>query len=432
MVKNLVAVEGDKDRKKSFAALRSKGARVYLLCTALVMMADSIEHVISYWVLYEKFQSPTLGGFAVIAHWVPFLVFSVHSGALADRFDPRRIIQIGMVLFMVASLGWGGLLFIDGLEQWHAVALLIIHGMAGVFWGPASQLLVHDIAGTAHLQSAVRLLATSRTLGLLLGPAIGGGLMLLVGPAKGLIINIFIYLPLTFWLWRAPYGHKFKEERTSIKRPIQGFSDIIFTLRSIATNPIIVSMTALAGAASLLVGHAFQAQMPAFAIALGQGESSVGYSFLLSATAAGAIVAGIVLEIRSLLPARPQTAFILVGLWCFSLIGFATTSSYALALFLMFAAGFLHLAYASLTQTLVQLNAPEEIRGRVIGVYSMASLGLMSFSGVTIGVGGSVVGVHWSLGASASILFVVAFVLALCLRRSTSSQSTELPISPQG
>jgi MFS family permease len=69
---------------------------------SLVMMADSVEHVISYWAMYQKFHSPALGGFAVISHWVPFLVFGVWVGALSDRFDPRRIIQIGMLLFICA------------------------------------------------------------------------------------------------------------------------------------------------------------------------------------------------------------------------------------------------------------------------------------------------------------------------------------------
>ena len=166
---NLAAADQSVEKPKSFAALRNKGARAYLLGSALVMMADSIEHVISYWVIFEKFHSPTLGGFAVIAHWVPFLLFSMASGALADRFDPRRIIQIGMVLFIIASLAWGILIFVDGLQQWHAVVILIVHGMAGVFWGPSAQLLIHDIVGSAQLHSAVRLLAMSRTLGLLLG-----------------------------------------------------------------------------------------------------------------------------------------------------------------------------------------------------------------------------------------------------------------------
>src|SRR5688572_5198918 len=92
--------------KVSFPALRNPGYRIYFFASALAMMADNIEHVISYWVLYQKFHSQALGGFAVISHWLPFLFFSVYSGALADRFDPRRLIQIGCVGFIVASVGW--------------------------------------------------------------------------------------------------------------------------------------------------------------------------------------------------------------------------------------------------------------------------------------------------------------------------------------
>jgi MFS family permease len=95
------------------SALREPGFRLYFITTALAMLADNIEHVISYWVIFQKFHSPTLGGFAVVSHWLPFLAFSVYSGALADRFDPRRIIQIGMLLFMGVSLAWG-VLFMTG------------------------------------------------------------------------------------------------------------------------------------------------------------------------------------------------------------------------------------------------------------------------------------------------------------------------------
>ena len=74
--------------------------------------------------VFQKFHSPALGGFAVISHWLPFLLFSVYSGALADRFDPRRIIQIGMVLFMLCSLAWGVLFVTGTLQLWHAVVHL--------------------------------------------------------------------------------------------------------------------------------------------------------------------------------------------------------------------------------------------------------------------------------------------------------------------
>src|SRR5204863_9741832 len=104
--------------------------------------------------LFQTSPSPAPGGFAMPSHWLPFLFFSVLSGALADRFDPRRIIQIGMALFVAASLGWGVLFLTGTLQMWHAAALLVIHGFAGVFWHPSAQLLIHDIVGTATLQSA--------------------------------------------------------------------------------------------------------------------------------------------------------------------------------------------------------------------------------------------------------------------------------------
>ena len=58
-------------RAQSFAALRHPGFRAYFLTSALAMMADSIEHVISYWIIFQKFQSPTLAGFAIVSHWLP-------------------------------------------------------------------------------------------------------------------------------------------------------------------------------------------------------------------------------------------------------------------------------------------------------------------------------------------------------------------------
>lgn len=399
------------EKNQSFAALRHPGARAYLLGAALAMMADSIEHVISYWMIFQKFESPALGGFAVIAHWLPFLLFSFWAGALADRYDPRRLIQIGMVLFIFASLGWGVLFLLDTLEMWHAVVLLIIHGFAGVFWAPAAQMLIHDIVGRENLQSAIRMLATSRMLGMLLGPALGGGIMIAIGPAHGLLLNALIYLPLTLWLWKAPYGPKFRKGQQAATRAVRGMVDIVSTLRDISTNPTIVTMIVLAGGASLFVGNAHQAQMPEFSRDLGYGSNGVFYSLLLAANAGGALLAGVVLESRSLLPAHPRSACILLIFWCCSVIGFAISSNYAISLGLLFIAGFLDLSYNSMAQTLVQLNAPDNIRGRVIGLYNMTHNGLRTFSGITIGIGGSLIGIHWSLAFSAAALLVMSFSL---------------------
>jgi MFS family permease len=84
---------------------------------------------------------------------------------------------------------------------------------------------------------------------------------------------------------------------------------------------------------------------------------------------------------------------------------------YALSIALLVAAGFLNLAFSAMTQTLVQLHAPVHIRGRVIGLYNMCFHGMRAFSGVTVGMGGALVGVHWSLGLSAVAMLVIAIAL---------------------
>ena len=401
---------------QSFAALRNPGYRTHFITYALAMMADNIEHVISYWVVFQKFNSPALGGFAVVSHWLPFLLFSVLSGALADRFDPRRLIQASMGLFILVSLGWGWFILTDTLEMWHAMVLLTLHGLAGVLWQPASQLLLHDIVGPDLLPSAVRLNATARWLGLLAGPGVGGLILLAFGAAGGIVLNTLFYLPLVLWMIAAPYGPKFRKGATPPPRAVRGFADIFQTMRDIAGQRVVVSMILLAGCASFFVGGAYHAQMPGFAHDLGHGDPGISYSMLLAADAAGALLAGFVLEGAGLLKPNPRMAMFLAMLWCTSLVGFALTASYPVALVLLFAAGFLELSFNAMTQTLVQINAPPAIRGRVIGLFNMSALGLRTFSGVTVGVIGAMVGIHWSLALSAlGVLAVVALLLGFAL-----------------
>jgi MFS family permease len=385
----------------------------------LAMMADNIEHVISYWVLFQKFHSPALAGFAVLSHWLPFLLFSVAAGALADRVDPRRIIQCGMALFITASLGWGYFFITGTLQMWHAAVLLVIHGCAGVLWHTPNQLLLYDVVGPADLMSAVRLNATARYLGVLVGPAVGGAIMLTLGPSHGIMLNTVFYLPQLLWLINAPSGPRFRKDVTPPPtRAVRGFADIVQTIRDVAAHPVIVSMTLLAGLSSFFVGNAYNAQMPGFAADLGHGDPGVTYSMLLSADAAGALIAGVLLEGRNLLRPNPRTAIVLAMLWCIALTGFALSTNYILALLVLFAAGFLELSFNSMAQTLVQLNAPVGLRGRVIGLFNMASLGLRAFSGVSVGLVGSLIGVHYSLALSALIMLAVAIsLLALARHR---------------
>ena len=281
--------------------MKSSPYRAQFAAYVLAMMADNIEHVISYWVVFQKFHSPALAGFAVLSHWLPFLLFSVAVGSLADRFDPRRIIQCGMLLFIVASAGWGIFFITDTLEMWHAMLLLVIHGCAGVLWQTPNQLLLYDIVGPANLPSAVRLNATARYLGILVGPAVGGVIMLTLGPSHGIIFNTLFYLPMLLWLFWAPTRAKDAAPR---RIPVRGLADIVQTIRDIGTQRVLTSMTLLAGLTSFMIGNAYHAQMPGFAGDLGHGDPGVSYSVLLAADAAGALLAGIALEAWGRLTAR--------------------------------------------------------------------------------------------------------------------------------
>src|SRR5579864_505912 len=270
-------------KMRSFAAMRHSGFRAQFTTYVLAMMADNIEHVISYWVVFQKFHSPALGGFAVVSHWLPFLLFSVVSGALAERFDPRRVIECGMALFIIASLSWGYFFFTDSLQMWQAMA-------------------IHDIVGPTELESAVRLNAMARYLAVLAGPAVGAAILLAFGPAYGIMLNTVFYLPLVLWLIGAPYGPRFRKAAATPRRAVRGFNDIMSTIRDIRGHPTIVSMVLLAGAASFMVGNAYSSQMPNFAADLRHGDPGLAYSMLLAADAAGGLMAGLILEGGGLLP----------------------------------------------------------------------------------------------------------------------------------
>ena len=397
-------------KKLAFAALHHKDFRSYFWTTALAMMADSIEHVISYWLLYQKFHSPVLAGFAVLSHWTPFLLFAVYFGAMADRYDCRKVIQVAQIMYMSVSAAWAFLFWTDTIELWHACVLLIVHGMAGVLWGPGSQLLIHDIVGREQLQSAIRLNSTSRQLGILFGPAVGGGLMLIFSPSVGLVVNTLIYLPLTIWLLTVPYTGHSRAGAAPARRAI-GWGDAIQVLREVANNRPIVTMVILGGCVSFFVVTAFQATMPEFAHDLGTEKAGVAYSALLGANAAGAVVGGFLLEGRAWLPPSVKTAFISAILWCVAIASFALSENYYMSLILLFCAGVLNLTFSSMAQTIVQLRSPAALRGRVIGLYSMASMGFKAFSGLTVGVVGGLIGVHWSLALSAMVLMAITLAL---------------------
>ncbi|WP_162801660.1 MFS transporter [Brachybacterium saurashtrense] len=399
---------------RRFGPLRDRHSRPYLLTAGLSMMGDNIEHVITYWVLWEVFASPWLVGFQVISHWLPFLLFSVLFGGLAEKYDCRRIIQVAQLLFAAVSLSWG-LLFLTGtLEMWSACVLLVLHGMAGALWGPAEQLMLHDVATPPELPSAVRLNATVKSLGILAGPVVGSVLLLLLGPTWGIFANIVFYLPMTLLMVRTPFtghvrsGHVHRERVSLLDTPR--------VLRTVGGDRVLVGMIALAGLIAVCVGASLQVAMPNFADVLGAGEEGgLGYGALLFANGVGGVVGGILLEATGILRVDVRGAVIAAVLFGLTTLIVATTQLYAVALLALVVGGVANLAATAIGQALVQLRAPDDQRGRVVGVYSMIGSGMRTGNGLTIGGLGALLGVSGAVAVGGGALMAGALLIGVLI-----------------
>lgn len=403
---------------RKFAVLRSRATSPYIIGAALSMMGDNVEHVITYWVLWQTFHSPLLVGFQIVSHWLPFLLLSVYAGSLAERFDCRRLIQIAQGLFMLVSLCWGILFLTGTLQLWEACVLLVMHGMAGCLWGPAEQMMLYDFAGPKQLPSAVRINATFRSLGGLLGPVVGSALLVGLGPTAGIFINIACYLPMTIFLMRTRFtGHT---RRAVVHGPRMTLISAFKVLGTVRQNRALTGMVMLAAIGAITVGAVVQNSMPLFANLLGAGSAGLAYGVLLFANGIGGVVGGFFLEASDWVKPSRRTAVIAAVLLGLSTVVFAISGNYALAVIALIIGGFARITSDSTEMSIVQLEAPDAERGRVIGAYSMFSRGMSTFSGVTVAVLGSLMGIPSSVLIGGGVLAIGALLTAGYMARAPS------------
>lgn len=391
-----------------FAALRARWYKGYLAGGSLLMAGDNAEHAITYWVMWQLFESPLLAGFAVVSHWVPHLLFSIPFGALADRFDNRRIIQLSCVLFMSASLAWGLLILTESLQPWHCVVLLLVHGFASALWHPANGVLIYDIVGERDLPSAVRLHATGLSLGQLVGPGIGAALLFTLGPGIGMLLNVALSVPFLVYLAVVPFdGHT----RRSGPSPRVRFRDVFAVLRELPRYPAILVVMILQGAVGLFIGTALMPLLPEFGILLGQEDSGLGYGLLLVAMATGAVLGGLGLESIGRVRASTRLAILSTTVFAACCLVFALSRSFPLSLGVLLVAGVASIVSSSTSQTVVQLEAPTDQRGRFVGAFGVTSLGFRAGSGVMLGVLAGAFGVPAAVALDAGLLLLVALIL---------------------
>lgn len=405
-----------------FAALRAKWFPGYIVGGGLLMTGDQVEHAITYLVMWQHFQSPLLAGFAVVSHWAPHLLLSVVLGGLADRFDCRRIVQVGLGLFVLASVGWALAIGFDVLEPWMCVALLIVHGLASAVWAPAGQLLIYDIVGPEQLPGAVRLNATALQLGMLAGPAAGAVLLFTVGPVAGLLLNLLFYVPFTLYLLRVPLDGHVRGGRPGERLTLRQTFSVVGDL---PRHPAVLLVVVLQGAVAALFGLAIVPLLPAFGELLGLDDSGLGYGMLLVAMAVGAVAGGIGFEAIGRVAPSLRLTLGATLLFAVCLAVFAFSPSFPLTIAALVVAGAASIVSATTSTAIVQLEAPADRRGRFIGIYNTTSMGLRVLSGVLVGGLAALLGVQAGVGipALALVVIVAALIAATRMRAIRASRS---------
>jgi MFS family permease len=300
-----------------------------------------------------------------------------------------------------------GALYVMGrLELWHMIVILLIHGFSGVIQMPSSQVLIYDLVGKDELPNALSLSAGSRYVAQFLGPILGGVLLVSVGPGWGLLANVLIYAPFTIALLML------KAPRSLIAQgAVTGWQGIEDGLNFARRNPAVRTLTLMAAIPAALIGFGYQALMPAAAAELGAGQA--GYSWLLSANGIGAIAGAIILGYVGRVQRKGLLVSAATVLWAGFLLLFALAPWVWLAFGVLLLVGASNVVSVAMSQTLVQSLSPDDMRGRVVGVYSMAVFGPRVISGLALGALATVLGAHAAIGWMA--LGIVVLVGGLVL-----------------
>ena len=388
--------------RRRFAALDVPTFRWYWILSWISNTGDGMENVIRNFLVLQLVgleAAPLWLGVMVFAHWVPFTFFSLYGGALADRYDERKVQIVSQLVLFAAAAGTAVATLTGVLSVWWLFALLLVHGFAGAIGTPAQQTLVHALVGRDRLLSAVSLNSTARQLSQVVGPAVAGLIYLQFGAGWGFLINALTFLPVLVFLWRLRVPPLYERERQPVGEALR--EGIAFVRK----RPLLGSLIGMESSSVVFLGHTFSSLLVVFASTRYPG-APLAYPILLVASGLGAIVGATYLA-----SARPRrTGLVIAGTAMAEMIAvllFALLGDFVLGLALMFVIGATAVVTQSLTNTTLQLAAPDRIRGRVMGAYSMGTQGLRVANGPLLGGLATAFGVSLAVAGSAGLVLLV-------------------------
>lgn len=363
---------------QAFVAFRHRNYRIFFAGQVISLIGTWLQSTAEGWLVYSLSESPVMLGVIRFCTMLPFALLALFGGIVADRHPKRRILIATQTASMLLALLLALLVHLGVIEVWHVAAIGFALGVVNAFDVPARQAFVVELVGREDLINGIALNSSMFNLARVVGPAVAGLLIGVVGMAGCFLINGLSYLAVIFGYSRLrlpepeekPAPAPFREALVEAARYIAGNGP----LRRIL---ILVSTFSLFGASSIVL-------MPVFAKDILDGDAK-SFGLLMACNGCGALLGGLTLASQGKRFTRRSLVY--GGLFgcCIFLVAFALSTSFWLSGGLLVGAGFFMIIFLATANTSTQIRSPDALRGRIMGFYSLGFLGLSSVGGLLSG-----------------------------------------------
>ena len=362
-----------------------------------------MQQVAQGWLVYDLTNSPLALGLLMLSFMGPTAVFSLFGGVLADKLPKTKLIMATQSFNVVIALILAVLVHTNQITFAHLLILGVFNGTLMALQMPSRRTLIPEIVGEERLMNAIALDTSGANLSRIVGPALAGVLIGILGTASVFYLMAGIAASSIFCISRISI-------RSPLIRATSGMNrEIIEGIKYMSRNPALLGLLIMAFVPMSIGMMSFHNLMPAWSVeALDLGPEGLG--LLLAMTGIGAVFGS--LFVASLGNFR-RRGLLLIGtslLWAVLIVAFAQSTVLLLALVLLVGVGFFSSIYLSLNQSLTQIYASPEMRGRVMSI-SMLSFGVMPLAVLPISALAERIGTPDALAVSAVLLlgFVLAF-----------------------
>ncbi|MCX6021968.1 MAG: MFS transporter [Chloroflexi bacterium] len=379
--------------------IKYKDFRYLWLGTVFSSAGQWIQQVTLGWLVYDMTGSTVQLGLINGVRAIPFLLTGPLGGVIADRVDRRQLMMYTQVFLVVTTFLMGVLVALNMHQVWHLFVFTLLTGVAWSFNQPVRQALVANVVPRHDLANAVALNSAGFNMSRILGPSLGGLLILWFGAAGNFFVQSVGYVMVTLmvFLTTIPPGAPAAARQQSVA------NNMAEGARWVWANPL-MRMLMMMALVPVVFALPYAALMPVFAQdVLGIGPGGLG--LLLSAVGIGAFTGAMgVASIRVQRRGRLLIgAIIALGL---SLIAFSFTRTLPMAIFTLALTGASQMAYMATNQTVLQMMIPDELRGRVMSIY-MLNQGLLPLGAFLAGFSA-----HW-IGAPTTVALMGMSCIAL-------------------